>query len=72
MKLELTEEQQRALGTQQPELPQIVDPTTKTTYVLVPVEQYESICAVLDDERQQKAIRNVALQNAVGRMNDPR
>ncbi len=68
--IELTQEQQRALDTLQEEPPRVVDPRTKAAYVLVPEEDYESIRAILQDEKSQKAIRAVALRNAVGRMNE--
>jgi PHD/YefM family antitoxin component YafN of YafNO toxin-antitoxin module len=68
--IELTEKQQTALDARGDELPQIVDPRTNATYVLVAAEEYESIREIIEDERRQRAIRAVALRNAAGRMDD--
>lgn len=70
MAIQLTEQQQRALDSAGPAPPQVVDPRTNAEYVLVPAAEYESVRDIIEDERQQKAIRAVALKNAVGRMNE--
>ena len=70
MSIELTEQQQHALDTHHEELPRVIDPRTKAAFVLVPVEDYESIREILEDEKRQKAIRAAGLRNAVGRMNE--
>jgi len=44
-----------------------VDPRTRASYVLVPVEDHEAVREALLDEKQQKAIRAVALRSAAGR-----
>jgi hypothetical protein len=72
MSIELTEQQQQALATPQEEPPRILDPRTNTLYVLVRAEEYESIRELVEDEKRQRAIRAVALRNAVGRMKDVR
>ncbi len=66
----LTEQQQQTLDSPEEEPPRVIDPRTNTTDVLVRLEDYESIRTLLEEEKQQKAIRSVGLRNAVGRMND--
>jgi hypothetical protein len=68
MPIQLTEQQQRALDTAGPTPPHVVDPRTNAEYVLVPSAEYESVREILEDERQQRAIRVVALKNAAGRL----
>jgi len=70
MVIELTEQQQRALDSAGSTPPQVVDPRTEAEYVLIPAAEYESVREIIEDERQQKAIRSVAFKNAVGRMNE--
>jgi hypothetical protein len=72
MTIQLTEEQQEVLDASGPQPPEVVDPRTNSSYVLVRVDEYEAVREILEDERQQAAIRAVALKNAVGRMNEPR
>ena len=69
MTIELTQEQQQAIDALG-EPPRVVDPRTKAQYVLIPAEDYEAVREALDEERRQKAIRRVALRNAVGRMEE--
>jgi len=69
MTIELTEEQQQAIDAHG-EPPRVVDPRTKAQYVLIPAEDYEAVREALEEERRQKAIRRVALRNAVGRMEE--
>lgn len=66
MSIELTESQQIALDSEGTAL-RVVDPRTNAGYVLVPAEQFESVRDALEDDRQQKAIRRVALRNAAAR-----
>ena len=70
MSIELTDHQQHALDAFGSEPARFVDPRTNAAYVLLPVEQYESVREILEDDKQQKAIRSVGLRNAVGRMNE--
>jgi len=68
MPIQLTEQQQRALDSAGPTPPQVVDPRTNAEYVLIPAAEYENVRDLIEDERQQRAIRAVALRNAVGRL----
>jgi len=68
MPIELTEQQQRALDAAEGVPAKVVDPRTSAAYVLIPARDYEVVREVLEDERQQRAIRKVALRNAIGRM----
>ena len=70
MTIQLTEEQQQAMDTAGATPPQVVDPRTSAAYVLIPVDDYEIVREILRDERQQKAIRTVALWNAAGRIEE--
>lgn len=70
MTIQLTEEQQEVLDSAGATPPKVVDPRTNSAYVLVPVNEYESVREVIEDERQQAALRSVALRNAAGRMNE--
>jgi hypothetical protein len=69
MRIELTEEQQRALDTPHGPPPRVIDPRTNAAYVLLREEEYESVREILEEKRQ-KAIRAAGLRNAVGRMNE--
>ena len=66
MAIELTEQQQHDLDTLEG-VPRVIDPRTRTAYVLVPAGDYEAVQELLEDERRQRAIRAVALRNAAGR-----
>ncbi len=67
MNIGLSVEQQQAMDQSPEHLLQLTDPRTSTTYVLLPAEQYESMRELLEDERQQQAVRKVALRNAAAR-----
>jgi PHD/YefM family antitoxin component YafN of YafNO toxin-antitoxin module len=70
MSIELTPQQLQVLDGGQVGVPRVVDPRNNTSYVLVSEAEYEAIRDVLEDERRQRAIRRVALRNAIGRMSD--
>ena len=70
MTIQLTEQQQQALARRADEPVRVVDPSTNTDYVLVKADEFESVREILDDEKQQRAIRAAALRNAAGRLND--
>jgi len=70
MDIQLTPQQQQALDTQTERPPHVIDPRTNSAYILVPEIDYETMRELLDDERRQQAIHAVALQNAMGRMNE--
>jgi len=46
----------------------VVDPRTNVSYVLIPLTEYEVVREVVEDEKQQREIRAVALRNAGRRM----
>lgn len=64
MPIRLTEQQQRALDSPDAQPPQVVDPRTNEAYVLIPLTEYETVREIVEDERRQRAIRDVALRNA--------
>ena len=70
MDIQLTPQQQQALDTQAEGPTRIIDPRTNVVYILVPETDYESIREIIEDEHRQQALHAVALQNAVGRMNE--
>jgi hypothetical protein len=70
MSIELTPQQQQALDTQKDGPPRVIDPRTNTTYILVPEVDYAAIRELIEDERRQQAIHEVALRNAAGRMDE--
>ena len=70
MAIRLTEQQQHALDTTDAEPPQVVDPRTNAAYVLIPLIEYEAVREIIDNERQQRAIRAAGLRNAERRVDD--
>ena len=70
MSIELTQQQLRALDREADGLPRVVDPRRNIAYVLVTEAEYETVREVLDDERDQRTIRRIALRNAAGRMEE--
>lgn len=70
MAIPLTKEQQQAIDSAGATPPQVVDPRTSAAYVLIPVDEYETVREALIEERRQKAIRIVALRNAAGRIQE--
>jgi hypothetical protein len=69
MSIELTEPQQRAMDAESG-LPRVVDPRTNAQYLLIPAEDFEVIREALKDDRRQRAVRQVGLRNAAGRMEE--
>ncbi len=49
MQIELTEQQRRALEGHDRELARAINPETKETFVLVPVQVFERVKSILDD-----------------------
>lgn len=70
MDVELTREQQEALDHDGGSPRRIVDPRTRTAYVLVPESEYDAMRELLVDERREQAIHAVALRNAATRLDE--
>ena len=70
MTIELTPQQLQVLDRGERGLPRVIDPRSNASYVLVSEAEYETVRDVLEDERQQRGIRRVALRNAIGRMGE--
>ena len=70
MTIELTPQQLQVLDRSERGLPRVVDPRSNASYVLVSEAEYETVRDVLEDKRQQRSIRRVALRNAIGRMGE--
>ena len=68
--IQLTPEQQLALDNTEITPPRIVDPRTDTAYILVPEVEYESMRELVEDERREQAIHELALHNAAARMDE--
>lgn len=67
MTIALTKEQQQAIDSAGGVPASVVDPRTRTAYVLIPADDYEAVREILGEERRQKALRQTALRNAIGR-----
>ena len=70
MSIVLTEQQQQALAAQVEAPPRVIDPRSNAAYYLIEVSDYEAVRELVEEERRQKAIRQVGLRNAVGRMEE--
>jgi hypothetical protein len=68
MSIELTPQQLQVLDSEAGGLPRVVDPRSNVAYVLVTEAEYETVREVLDDEREQRIIREIGLRNAAGRI----
>ena len=67
MSIALSQEQQQAIDQSPEHLLRLTDPRTSAAYVLMPADQYESVCDMLEDERLQRTVGGVAMRNAVAR-----
>ena len=70
MNIRLTPQQLQALNVGEGGLPRVIDPRNNVSYVLVSEAEYETVREVLEDEKRQRSIREVALRNAIGRMSE--
>jgi PHD/YefM family antitoxin component YafN of YafNO toxin-antitoxin module len=70
MTIELTPQQQQVLDGAQGEPVRVIDPRTQAAFVLIPAAEYEDVREALEDERLQRAVRSVALRNALGRLDE--
>ena len=70
MSVELTPEQQAALDDQGRHPRRLVDPRTRTAYILVPENEYEAMREFVEDQRREHAIHAVALRNAAARLDE--
>lgn len=70
MPIELSEQQHRVLASEPDSPTRVIDPQTNSTYVLVPLADYETVREILEDEQQQRALHEMGLRNALGRMYD--
>jgi hypothetical protein len=70
MSIELTEQQQQTLHAFGKTPVRVIDPRTSNAYMFIQAAEYEAVREVLEDERQQRAIRAVEPRNAAGRLGD--
>lgn len=70
MTIQLTEEQAEELSQNSQSPLSVVDPRTNALWYLIPASDYQTVQALLEEERQQKAIHAVGLRNATARLNE--
>lgn len=70
MSIHLTPEQQEALDSRRGGPRRVLDPRTRTAYVLVPEQEYEVMREALEEERREEAIHALALRNAADRLHE--
>ena len=70
MHIELTPPQQQLLDQEKEHPLLLVDPRTNESYILIHIEEYEQLQALLQEDKLRKAISRTAVRNAVGRMNE--
>jgi hypothetical protein len=70
MSILLTEQQQQALDSEEERPVQVLDPRTDSSYVLLPLTDYEAVQDILEDERSQRELHSVALLNAARRLDE--
>jgi len=70
MTIQLTETQAETLRHETASPVSVVDPHTNALWYLVSATEYQAIQEILDDERQQKAIRTVGFRNAAQRLRE--
>ena len=68
MSLELTKEQQEQLDREAAGRPAIRDPRSNRDYVLVPLDEYEQMLEVIEDDEEQRALRRAAARSAANRL----
>ena len=67
MSIYLTPQQLQVLDGEADGPHRVVDRRRNIAYILVTEAEYAAMRAVLDDEREQRTIRSIALRNAAGR-----
>jgi hypothetical protein len=70
MSIQLTAHQLHELDVEPGRPQRVVDPRTKTTYVLIREQDYEAMREILEDEQRQEALHSVALRNAAVRLDE--
>lgn len=70
MNIELTAQQQQALDREDQGPKRMIDPRSRTAYILVPESQYEAMRELAEDDKLQQAVHAVGLRNAAERLNE--
>lgn len=70
MTLQLTEKQAEELSRDDRSPVSVVDPRTNAVWYLIPAADYHTVEVLLEEGRQQKAMRAVGLRNAAARLNE--
>jgi hypothetical protein len=70
MMIELTPEQQRQLDEAGNQSVNISDPRSRREYVLVPVDQYEQMLEVVEDDLDQRSLRRAGARTLGRRLTD--
>ena len=68
MPIELTKDQQEQLDRETSKPPAIRDPRSETDYVLVPLDQYEQMLEIVEDDAEQRALRRAAARGLAKRL----
>jgi hypothetical protein len=70
MPIELTKEQQDQLDRETIRPAAIRDPRSNLSYVLLPVDQYEQMIEIVDDDLEQRSLRRAAARSLASRLDD--
>lgn len=70
MSIELTPSQQEELDRSRERPAGVRDPRSKTDYVLVPKEQYEQMIEIVEDDVEQRALRQAGARTLARRLAD--
>lgn len=71
MPIELTKDQQEQLNRETALPISIHDPGSNQSYVLLPLDQYEQMIDIVDDDLEQRSLRRAAARSLSRRLNDP-
>ena len=72
MPIELTKQQQDQLAREPARPAAVHDPGSNQTYVLLPIDQYEQMIEIVDDDLEQRALRRAAARGLASRLDDPK
>ena len=70
MSIQLAPHQQQSLDADRDRPTRAIDPRTNAAYVLVPEADYEVVRELLQEEQRQRALHEIGLRNAAGRMDE--
>lgn len=68
MPIELTNEQTQQLSEQRESPHGVRDPNSNIRYVLLPVEEYEQLIEIVEDDAEQRSLRRAAARGLAKRL----